>query len=173
MLCYFSTAHTAKDNPCPKSSEPSPSTPLVFPGSALLVQAISESTSHTFTCKKLWIPLEMRHGTKFPRTCWGGTVASHQCQCFRPAPEAVTHGKRAQWSCVGAKQHNSTRADICSLRWDPNKENLPNPPSFQQLRCFQGECWMQKTLGWGEWVATLRLNLVHTNCENLPLCLCG
>lgn len=79
---------------------------------------------------------------QIPKNLLGGTVPSHQYQLLR-----LWLMKRAQWSCVGAKEHDSTRADICSLRWDPNKEDLPSPPTFQQLRCLQGRCWMKKTLG--------------------------
>lgn len=84
---------------------------------------------------------------------------------YRPACEAVTHRKRVQWSCMGAKEQDLTRADTCTLRWDPNSEDLLSPPSFQQLKHFQGEYGMQKTMGWGQKVVTPRLTLVHRNWE--------
>lgn len=61
-------------------SEPSPPTTHVLSRStcALLAQAVSESTSHTLTCKKLWKPLEIRHSTKFPRICLGSAEPNQQ-----------------------------------------------------------------------------------------------
>lgn len=140
-------------------SEPSPPTTHVLSRStcALLAQAVSESTSHTLTCKKLWIPLEIRHSTKFPRICLGIAEPNHpsKVSVLWPAPEAVTYVKRVQWSCAGAKEQDLTHADICTLRWDPNSEDLPSPPSCQH---FQDKRWTQKAMGWGEQVTTLWLN---------------
>lgn len=167
MLCCFTIAHFL-GNPSPKSSDPCPSPPHVLSGNtcALLVQTVSESTSHIFNAKS------RRYHWKWDmvlnsQELLGVTVPSHKLSALGQLPRLwLTEG--AQGSCVGAKEHSTTRADICILRGDPNKEDLPSPPCFQQLRCpenmFSGHVLNAGDPGWGEWVATLRLNLVHTDC---------
>jgi len=51
-------------------------------------------------------------------------------QRYRPAPEAVTHARRVQRSCVGVKEQELTLTDICAVRWDLG-EDLPSLLSFQ------------------------------------------
>lgn len=171
MLCYFSTAHTGKGNPSPESSEPCPSHPTSFLGAPVLYwlkQSLRAHLilSHAKSCAFHWKwdrvlncqELAWSHSAKPPvspqASSWG-------CDSWEESSVVLC-------GCKGT-QHMQTSA----VRGDPNKEDLPSPPCFQQLRCFQDECWMQETLGWGQWVATLRLNSVLTSCENLTLCLWG
>ena len=95
-------------------SEPSPPMTHVLLRStcALLAQAASESTSYTFTCKKLWIPLEIRHSTKFPRTCLGSAEPNH--------PSKVSALQASSWGCDSCEKSSvvlrgceGTRFDTC------------------------------------------------------------
>lgn len=57
----------------------------------LLAQAASESMAYTSTCKKMWIPLEIRHSTTFQRTCLGSIEPNH--------PGKVSALQASSWGC--------------------------------------------------------------------------
>lgn len=156
MLCYFSTAHFL-GNPSPKSSDPCPSPPHVLSGNtcALLAQAISESTSHTFTCKKLWIPLEVRHGTKFPRTCLESQcqATSWVLQASSPGCDSLKELRGPAWVQRNTAQHVQISA-VSEGTWTRKICQVPYASNNSDVLkiCFQDKCWMQETLGAGsEW----------------------
>lgn len=115
-------------------------TPRAF--CALLPQAISESTSHTFTCKKLWIPLEVRHGTKFPRIC-----LESQCQATSARPQASSRGcdsceesSVVLRGCKGTQQHMQTSAasegtqtrQICQVPHASNNSDVSRSAEYRR-----------------------------------------
>lgn len=74
MLCYFSTAQGPRATLPQKAGSPLHPHPTWFLG-ALVLYWLKQSLRAHPTCKKLWIPLGVRHGTKLPRTC-----LESQCQ---------------------------------------------------------------------------------------------
>lgn len=110
MLCCFTIAHFL-GNPSPKSSDPCPSPPHVLSGNtcALLVQTVSESTSHIFNAKSRRYHWKWDMVLNSQELAWSHS-AKPQAERFRPAPEAVTHWRSSGVlrGCKGT-QHNTCR----------------------------------------------------------------
>lgn len=95
--------------------------------------------------------------------------------CAKPpvsVPQASSWGcDSCEGSSVVLSGCKGTQLSTCrhlQSQRGPKQGGSAKSPMLPTTQMFP-ECWMQETLGWGEWVATLRLNLLQ---PTLRICLC-
>lgn len=163
--------------------------------SALHIQPKAVSPVHPYTMSFLgapvlyWLKQSLRAHLilSHAKSCafhwkWDPVLNSQELAWSHSAKPPVSVPQASSWGCDSWEESSvvlcgckGTQLNTCRHLQSEGtqKGRSAKSPMLPITQMFQDECWMQEILGWGQWVATLRLNLVLTSSENLPLCLWG